>query len=480
MKTPILGGYETTLSSNASDNRLINLFPEVTPEGAEAGYLLRCSGLLTEFGSSEGSGNIRGMYVCNGFLFVVYGNELHKIWGSDYSYVIPGTIPGTGLVSMVSNNVQIVIGTGNEMFVYNTGSDVFEQITDPDFFGAGAFVYMAQRFVFNRPGTQQIYATNILADDGSTSITISSLDLAYADLAADKTVTVAANHNELWVFGEKSTEVWYNAGTEGFPFAPISGGFSEIGCLAKNSVVVMDNSLIWLGVDKNGEGCVYQARGYSPQKISTPSIDYKIQREIDKSNAVAYGYQKNGHEFYVISLPNTDETWVYDITTKIWHQRGYFENGEFKRHLGHCCVVFGGKVLIGSYLTRQVYSYDDSVYTEGGRTQKWVRSWRACSREKLNGKRYLHRSLLINCETGVGLESGQGSSPLMMLRYSDDGGHTWRETEPTSMGEVGEYGTRVKWWGLGASRDRIYEISGTDPVKIAIIGAELQVQAGYG
>jgi hypothetical protein len=63
-----------------------------------------------------------------------------------------------------------------------------------------------------------------------------------------------------------------------------------------------------------------------------------------------------------------------------------------------------------------------------------------------------------------------------MLRWSDDGGHTWSNEHWKSMGKAGEYGKRVIWRRLGMTqkiRDRVYEVSGTDPVKIAIVGAEL-------
>jgi hypothetical protein len=46
------------------------------------------------------------------------------------------------------------------------------------------------------------------------------------------------------------------------------------------------------------------------------------------------------------------------------------------------------------------------------------------------------------------------------------------------MGKIGEHGYRTFWRRLGMTqklRDRVYEVSGTDPVKIAIIGAELLV-----
>ena len=66
--------------------------------------------------------------------------------------------------------------------------------------------------------------------------------------------------------------------------------------------------------------------------------------------------------------------------------------------------------------------------------------------------------------------------PQVMLRWSDDGGHTWSNEHWRSMGLVGQWGRRVIWRRLGMTlklRDRVYEVSGTDPIKIAIMGAEL-------
>jgi len=70
----------------------------------------------------------------------------------------------------------------------------------------------------------------------------------------------------------------------------------------------------------------------------------------------------------------------------------------------------------------------------------------------------------------------QGADPQVMLRWSDDGGHTWSNEHWRSMGLIGQYGYRTIWRRLGMTeklRDRVYEVSGTDPVKIAIMGAEL-------
>jgi hypothetical protein len=77
-----------------------------------------------------------------------------------------------------------------------------------------------------------------------------------------------------------------------------------------------------------------------------------------------------------------------------------------------------------------------------------------------------------------GLVISTAIDPQVMLRWSDDGGHTWSNEHWRSMGLTGQWGRRVIWRRLGMTlklRDRVYEVSGTDQVKIAIMGAELQV-----
>jgi hypothetical protein len=76
----------------------------------------------------------------------------------------------------------------------------------------------------------------------------------------------------------------------------------------------------------------------------------------------------------------------------------------------------------------------------------------------------------------VGTPTATAINPQVMLRWSDDGGHTYSNEHWRSVGMAGEWGRRVIWRRLGMTlklRDRVYEVSGTDPVKIAIMGAEL-------
>lgn len=470
MKTPILGSSYVARSVNAADARMINLFPEIVPEaGKDPAFLSRAPGLTLEV--TVGTGPIRGMWEFGGLLYVVSYNKLYKV-DSSYTVTELGTVYGkTGSVSMSDNGTQLFIACGAKGYIYNSLTDVFAQITDSDFAGATLVSYLDGYFVYNEPDTQKIWVTALL-----NGTDIDPLDFASAEGDPDGVVGVIADHRELWVFGTNSIEVWYNSASDGFPFSRIQGAFNEIGCAAAFSIAKMDNGLFWLGKDARGQGIVYRANGYTGQRISTHAVEWQIQQYGDLSDAIGYTYQQEGHSFYVLVFPSANTTWVYDVSTQAWHERAALVNGVFERHRGNCQVFFNDKVLVGDFENGKVYSFDLENYSDNGQPQKWLRSWRALPSGKNNLKRTAHHSLQLDIESGVGINAGQGSDPQVMLRWSDDGGHTWSNEHWTALGKIGEYYTHVTWRRLGMTmklRDRVYEVSGTDPVKISIMGAEL-------
>jgi len=277
--------------------------------------------------------------------------------------------------------------------------------------------------------------------------------------------------------------------------------------VAAFSIAKLDNSLFWLGTDARGQGIVYKANGYTGQRVSTHAIEYAIAQYGNISDALAYTYQQEGHGFYVLTFPSASATWVYDAATQAWHERAGLVNGQFTRHRSNCQCNFGGNTIVGDFENGNIYTLDLDVYADNGQPQKWLRSWRALPTGQNNLNRSAHHSLQLDAETGVGLNglttdeyfylvteaednlitedgdlllSGITQTPIAppqaMLRWSDDGGHTWSSEHWTSMGRIGEYGHRTIWRRLGMTlklRDRVYEVSGTDPVKLAIVGAEL-------
>jgi hypothetical protein len=475
MKTPILGQAYVARSVNAADNRMVNMFPEATPEGGkEGGFLNRAPGLRLL--QTVGTGPIRGLWTHQTRgqdAYVASGNEFYKIL-PDYSYTLLGTISGTGPVSISDNGTQLFVACNPDGYIYNEATNVFSQITDPDYAGAVTVAYIDGYFVFNQPDSQIIWVTSLF--DG---LVINPLAFAAAESSPDNMVALVANNREVWMFGTGTIEVWYDAATTPFPLAPIQGAYNEIGCVAAFSIAKLDNSIFWLGADPRGYGIIYRNQGYTGIRVSTHAVEYAIQSYPTITDAVAYTYQQEGHAFYVINFPTADRTWVYDVATKGWHERaGLNSAGIFTRHRGNCQMNFNETTVIGDYQNGNLYALDLEVYADNGSAQKWLRSWRVLPPGQNNLKRTAQHTLQLDCESGVGLNDGQGSNPQVMLRWSDDGGHTWSNEHWVSMGKIGEYGYRAIWRRLGMTvklRDRIYEVSGTDPVKLDIIGAELMI-----
>ena len=516
MKTQILGSSYVARSVNAADNRMVNMFPEAVLEGGkEAGFLNRAPGL--NFLQSVGTGPIRGLWAhqTNGDdFYVVSGTEVYKLTGLNATPVKLGNVSGTGPVSIADNGATIFFACNGPSYTYYEPTGAFDQITDPNFVGATTVAYINLLFVFNEPNSQRIWS--VVSQDAITGnyiypLVFDPLTVSTADGSPDGVVAINVSHRQMWVFGTDTTEVWYDAGLTGFPLSPIQGAFNEIGCVAPFSVAKLDNTLFWLGTDPRGQGIVYKANGYAGLRISTHAIEYAIAQYGNISDAVAYTYQQEGHPFYVLTFPSANATWVYDVATQAWHERAGFKNGNFTRHRSNCQCNFGGNTIVGDFENGNIYKFDLNVYADNGLPQKWLRSWRALPVGQNNLKRTAQHSLQLDCESGVGLNGleftevislqteldetlitesdetlitdqyaylTQGVNPEVMLRWSDDGGHTWSNEHWASMGNIGQYYKRVFWRRLGMTlklRDRVYEISGTDPVKIVILGAELLV-----
>jgi hypothetical protein len=442
--------------------------------------------------------------------YVVSGVEVYKLTSTSATPQLLGTVSGTGPVSIADNGAVIFFACNGPSYTYFEPTGEFNQITDPNFPGAVTVAYIDNLFVFNEPNSQRIWSVDTVDPVTATYIyplVFNALDLSSADGSPDGVVAVNADHRQLWVFGTDSVEVWYNAGLANFPLTPVQGAFNEIGCAAPYSVAKLDNALFWLGTDARGQGIVYKNNGYSGVRVSTHAIEYAIAQYGNISDAVAYTYQQEGHAFYVLNFPSASKTWVYDVSVQAWHERASGNENQY-RHRSNCQCNFGGTIIVGDFENGNIYAFDLDVYADNGEIQKWLRSWRALPTGQNNLKRTAHHSLQLDAESGVGLnnnasaaqvlltengnalttESGidlaavpstpatQGSDPQAMLRWSDDGGHTWSNEHWRSMGAIGQYGYRTIWRRLGMTeklRDRVYEVSGTDPVKIAIMGAEL-------
>lgn len=434
--------------------RLLNCYAEQQPRtGKGPMAVIRCHGIAT--GVTPGTGPGRGVYRWQGQLYCVSGSTLYQIT-SAHTAVSIGSIAGSGLVSFAETPTQLVICDVSASYTYD--GTTLAQITDSDFVD-GAQCCSIDGYVLFRRDATGIFFSSDLADASSYD----ALLYATAEGLADNIVGIIADHRQAILAGEFSTEIWYNAGVSGFPFIRDANGFIELGCKAGKSLAKVDNSVFWLASDLT----VRKLEGLTPRRVSTHGIEQLIST-YTTSDAFGFGYTQNGHLFYVLTFPTSDATLVYDATTDLWHERQSYGIGRW-RPVGAAFAY--DRCYVQDYETGKVGYLDQETFSDWGDTQRCLMTFPDVYN---NGNVLRHISLQMIAETGVGLSTGQGSDPQVTLEISNDSGRTWLTLPTKSLGEIGEYKTRLKWNRLGASRYRRYRLSISDPVKFVIANAELE------
>jgi len=390
------------------------------------------------------------------------------------------TIQGTGVTALT---IITALGTGTGgagTYTVSTSQTVssttlyglnFSQLPGSDgaFTGGTNVDVVDNYFVYNRPDTQQFGCSNVLSPiSGSTNF-------SSKDGAPDDLVTLIVDHREIYLLGETSSEVWVDQGTSPFPFQRIPGTSTQHGIAAPFSVARVGNSFAYLSKNNRGTAQIVQMNGYVPQRISTHAVENSLTNQTI-TDAIAWTYQLEGHEVYVISFPSINLTWAYDVASGMWHKWLYTNNlGQYERARGNCCAQFQGLVMVGDYANGKIYKLDPQNYTDDG---QHVRRLRRAPHLVADFQREYFDELQIQFQPGVGLSTGQGQNPQAMLRWSDNGGSTWSNEHWTTIGLIGKYANRAIWRRLGTARDRVFEVSISDPVKAVIISANLKSSVG--
>jgi hypothetical protein len=345
-------------------------------------------------------------------------------------------------------------------------------VTDGAFEGGGTVDITDNFFVYNYPDTQLWAASDLL------SPLTDPLSFASKDGSPDDLVSIIVDRREVYLLGEMSSEVWINSGGVPFPFTRIPGTSTQQGIAAQFSMARMGNSFAYVSKNNRGEAMIVRMNGYFPERISTHAVETTLVNQ-NVEDARAWTYQLEGHEVYVVSFPSIGPgglTWAYDQTTGLWH-KWLFRNAqnEYERHRGNCCAFFNQQVLVGDYENGKIYQLSRNFYTDDGDI---IRRLRRAPHITSDLQRQYFHELQIQFQPGVGLSTGQGQDPQAMLRWSSDGGSTWSNEYWTSIGKQGKFLNRAIWRRLGFARDRVFEVSITDPVKAVIISANLKAEAG--
>ncbi len=476
MKISLNTGAYQTRSLIASAQRCVNLYPEPNqrnflqglprPDAASELTHYPVPG-LTLLGSATDV-MWRGLYrASNDSVYGVCGSSVYYIDLSWTLHLLGTILTTTNPVSMADNGIDLVLVDGSTHgYVIQLNNNAFSVLTDSTntFVGADKIDYLDTFFLFNHTATQTFYCSL------SNSISFDPLYIANKTAYADRLVTLAVVRREIWLLGERTTEVWYDSGGSAFPFSAVPGAFMGHGCAAKYSVQVINDAIFWLGQDQQGNAIVFMGANYQAQPISTHAMANEFQAYATVADAVAHTYQIQGHVFYVLSFPTADRTWVYDTTSGMWHERLSMDsNGLLHRHYGNVGTFAHGIYLIGDWRNGNLYQYDLNNFTDNGNAIQRIRSFPHIQNEL---KRVSHTQFIVDMQTGATTDPTQ--APEVDLTYSDDRGASWGMPRTQSMGQVGQTNLVLSFRRLGIARDRVYQVSWSSPVMTALNGAYLE------
>lgn len=449
-------------AAQASTARLVNCAIEALPPDAKTPAVLTRTPGLASWGT-VGTGPIEGMHVDHGSLYVASGGGFYTVTSAAVA-TFRGAYGSSSEVDLDSNDIGVIIVSPPNAFSYTVASTTFAQITDADFTarGAGDVEFCRNILLFREPDTGRIFG----ADTGSLTA-FDALNFFTAEGSPDTALGLKVDHEQPVVFGERSSEVWENVEIAGFPFIRAANGFIELGILNGKTAAKLDNTVFFCGSDYT----VRRLDGYTPAKISTPAVDQWLQ-SVTVASLRGYSFTQDGHLFYCLTAP--EGAWFYDITTQFWHERSSPYGSEPAWNWGNP-VLFAGKILLGSTTSNVIAELSATTYADLGETQRMEWTYQPFYVE---GARVFHDKLELTCEVGVGLTSGQGSAPEVMLSASDDGGRTWFALPNRSLGAIGKYATKVTWHGLGSAYQRVYRLAVSDPVKVAVVDAVLTYRVG--
>jgi hypothetical protein len=467
--TPLFGAGTVGKSSVVTTQRRLNCYFEVRKDQDKT--KIACygtPGLVSSFTTSTPLGlPLRGFQGTQDSLYIVAYNQFQSINSSGTALVTGAIGTISGQVEMSYSGTQVVLVDGNNAYLFTPATSTFAAIAGFTATGAKTTTFVSGFFVAEQPGTQKFWVSNVY--DGSTW---NALAFAQAASNSDNIVAVDNLAGTLILFLQKGTEFWQNVGTAPMPFSPVLSATNEFGLAAIFSRKHVDESIIFLAQNRQGQVQFVKLRGFQTLVISDPDIEYIINQFSSVSDAVAMSYGQDQHSFYQVTFPTANRSFLYDCSTGLWSEVQTGSAVIPTRHWGNLSTYYAGRTLVSDYATNRIYTLSPVAYTDNGQ----VIRRQVITRHILSNFNRIRVSLLyLDMETGVSLQSGQGSNAQVMMEYSKDNGRTWSGERWVSLGLVGNYIARVLWRRFGSTRDATWRITMTDPVKFVITEGAIKI-----
>jgi hypothetical protein len=460
----IAGPSYQSRSNQLASMQTLNWYQEQNTGAKDEFSLMPFPGLVSR---SINAGRDRGMHQMIEIGYRVSGTTLYS-FDKDGATTSIGSVPGAGRCILADDGINLFIVTEKQVYQYDSVAGTITNVTSGNIGSPNAVAFLNDKFIYDR-GQGNDFAVSSVGD--GADIPIENIAGAISD--PDNLLLPYTFRQSIFFYGARSIETWYDAGTGSPPVARIEQQIFPVGLGAVYSVSSNDNAMYFLGDDRQ----VYQFTGSPPVRMSSIAISNAIESYETVSDAIGWCCTFQGQNFYIITFPTENKTWCLSET---FGKDGWFEissgtNGA--KYQATSYVYVYGKHWLADDSTGDLYEWKFDNYQNNLEPIQRRRVLPPITGDLLGkkGARIQMSRLELIVEKGVGLITGQGEDPRIMIETSFDG-HEFGAGTWARIGRQGEFVLKVELNQLKSFYEMMIRITFTDPCFCSLHGAAIDLK----
>lgn len=458
----VTGPTYQSRSRPLSSQFTVNMYQQVTDKAKDKFVLFSFPGqkLLSQVDEQQD----RNAHRMNEILYRVVDSILYQV-DSNFNHFKKGGITGGARCIFADDGENLVI-VSDKVYVYNSFTDTFKENDNVNLVDVLSVTFINNQFIYT---TKNLSFVSAVGDP----FEVSGLNAIGAESNPDKLVRDYVFNQTIFRFGKRTCEQWYNPGVGTPPIARIEGRMFTVGLGAIHSINNTDNAIYWLGDDN----AIYRTNGNVAERISDDAISNAIEQMDKIDDAHGHTFTLQGQDFYMISFPSAGKCFVVNESLG---RNGWFNLTSTNKNTNYSATTlidaYGKNLAISSgkllELRLDEYTQDSDVMIR----ERITSSINAELIGGTKGQKVKMSRVEFIVEAGVGLMTGQGENPRIMIEPSFDGGRSFVGQDWVELGRLGQSTLRVEWWNVELFQDMILRISMSDPVPLTIYSAVVDLK----
>lgn len=332
---PLLSGINGSETSEFVRSFPLNLEPIIVESGISNGQLRATPGAIQ---TGTGPGIDRGGIFWGGAHYRVFGTKFCRI-DSDWSVTTLGDVASGGRCAFDYSFDRLAIWSGGHLYYYAVASGL-TQVTDADL-GSSIDGIWIDGYFMSTDGTY------VVVTELSDPTQVKPLKYGSAEEDPDPITGLIKYRTEAYVLGRYTTQVFEDAGGNGFPFADRKGAGFPYGCVSPTAKASFGDGFVFVGSGRNEGLNVYLAGQGTASQIGCRELCDALDALSDPAIVEVETRTSRNEQRLFVHLP--EETWVFllNVTTgtqrPVWYRCKTDTNGYRLRN----AVDAYGQVIVG-------------------------------------------------------------------------------------------------------------------------------------